>query len=90
MQLRCRYLTEEDENRNLLMKEMFCSFDYHNTYMVYMTGRPYVKLFLSRLEKELFMFFSVKPPSYKLTREEWQAMRNRQLLLNLPIKACVL
>ena len=69
-------VTEEDENRNLLMKEMFCSFDYHNTDMVYMIRHPYVKLFLSRLEKELFMFFPMKPPNYNLTREEWQQMRN--------------
>ena len=39
-------------------------------------GHPYVELFLSKLEGDLFSFLLGKPQSYNLSKEEWQAMRN--------------
>ena len=39
-------------------------------------GHPYVELFLSEVEGELFSFLPGKPQSYNLFKEEWQTMRN--------------
>ena len=39
-------------------------------------GDPFVELFLSEIEHELFSFLPKKPQSYKLTKEEWQALKN--------------
>ena len=40
------------------------------------TGHPYVELFLSRLEKELFSFLPGKPQSYNLLKEKQKATHN--------------
>ena len=40
------------------------------------TAHPCVELFLSWLEKELFLFLPGKPQNYNLTKEERKAMRN--------------
>ena len=39
-------------------------------------GYPCVQIFLSKLEGKLFSFLPVKPQSYNLSKEEWQAMLN--------------
>ena len=40
------------------------------------TGDPYVKLFLRKMEHEVFFFLSRKPQSCNLNKEEWQASKN--------------
>ena len=39
-------------------------------------GTSTKKLFLSKLEGELFSFLPDKPQSYNMSKEEWRAMRN--------------
>ena len=40
------------------------------------TGDPYVKIFLSKMEHEVFSFLPRKPQSCNLNKEEWQALKN--------------
>ena len=57
-------------------------------------GHPFVELFLSKWEGELFSFLAGKPQSYNMSKEEWQAMRNlaedRSIIIKLADKgSCV-